>query len=49
MKGSTIYVVDTYTKSQQNQSLQVKFYFAVVDHIIVSIANIDHDCPCKLL
>jgi len=49
MKESTIYIIDTYTKSLQNQSLQVEFYWVVVDHIMVFIGSNDHDFPCQLL
>ena len=49
MKESTIYIVDIYTTLQQNRSLQVKFYWVVVEHIIVLSGSNDHGFPCNLL
>ena len=46
MKESTIYIVDTYTTSQQNRSLLVRFYWVVVDHIIVFTRSNAQDFPC---
>jgi len=49
MKESTIYVIDAYTKSVQNRPLQIKFYWVVVDHIMIFTGNNDQDFPGQLL